>query len=224
MVGRLQVDDLLVTHAGGVLGQEATLGDDVETSQQAQALVGHVRHDVTAVFDGPQLEGQHGAQGMAGGDHLRARQPGGLGQLFQAEGHQSRNEEEQPAASGLETARGERQLAHVGDGLDGRARSVGTFLVEPARQGGEPLGLEHFAHAGGAEGEVARLEDLADLVDGVVALAQLDDQVASRRLLRLGTRARLGRNEEGGHLFAPKVMAHHLKGARGVAKGAGRLR
>jgi len=180
VVGRLEIDDLLVTHARGVFAQEAALGDDVQTREKAQPLIGDMGHHVTAVFDGPELEGQHRAQCMAGGDHLGAGQRCRVGEPIQSERHQAWNKQEQPAARGLEAARGERELAHVGGGLEGGASAVGTFLVEPARQGGEAFGLENLAHGGGAEAKAARLEGLADLVDGVVALAQLDDQVASR--------------------------------------------
>jgi hypothetical protein len=38
VVGRLQIDDLLVTDATGVFAQEAALGDDVQTYQKAQRL------------------------------------------------------------------------------------------------------------------------------------------------------------------------------------------
>jgi hypothetical protein len=120
-------------HTRGVFGQESALGDDVQTCEKAQPLVGDMGHHVTAVFDGPQLEDQHRAQCMAGGDHLRAGESCRLGKLVQSETHQAWNEQEQATAGGVEAARGERELAHVGGGLDGGARSLGTFFVEPAR-------------------------------------------------------------------------------------------
>ncbi len=67
--------------------------------------------------------------------------------------------------------------ADVGDRLDGRARLLRTFLIAAARQRRKSLGLEDFAHGRGAEWELPLLEELADLVDGVILLAEGDDQI-----------------------------------------------
>ena len=57
----------------------------------------------------------------------------------------------------------------------------------------------------------------------MILLAQFDDEVSSGRLFGLGSRAALWREEEGGSLSAPEMVAHHLEGARGVAKQTGGL-
>jgi hypothetical protein len=63
----------------------------------------------------------------------------------------------------------------------------------------------------------------ADLVDGVVALAQFDGAFEGSRLLGLGARTGARGDEEDGSALPTEVVAHHLKGARGVAKGVGHL-
>ena len=67
----------------------------------------------------------------------------------------------------------------VGRGL------LGPFFIQPPRQRREPFGFEDFPHPGRTQWALAIFESLADLVNGVVLLTQLDDQVASRRLLGL---------------------------------------
>src|SRR3972149_2484585 len=49
-------------------------------------------------------------------------------------------------------------------------------------------------------------------------------RAGSGGLLRLGARARLGRDEEARRRLPAKSMAHHLERARGVAESAGCLR
>jgi hypothetical protein len=60
---------------------------------------------------------------------------------------------------------------------------------------------------------------VADFIDGVVALAQVDDQVPRGRLFRLGPGAAPGGDEEDGIGLATKVVAQDVKGADRIAKG-----
>ena len=61
-------------------------------------------------------------------------------------------------------------------------------------QSGQAIGegLEHLAHGGGAERERTLLQGVGDFVDGVVELAQLDDEVARDCLLGLVARTGMG--------------------------------
>ncbi|MGB7464868.1 MAG: hypothetical protein WBW14_18390 [Candidatus Acidiferrum sp.] len=54
-------------------------------------------------------------------------------------------------------------------------------------------------------------------------LAQLDDQVASRRLLGLGLRTVLRREKKGGMGFSAEMVTKDMKGIEGVAEGAGHV-
>src|SRR5882762_3475097 len=155
---------------------------------------------------------------MLGGDHLRAWKASALGQRLEVERDQAWDEQEQPATDRLEAARRERQPANIGDVLDGRPSAVGPLVVQAPRQRSEPLGREYLADGGGAQADVTGLERLTDLVDRVVALAQLDDRVARGRLLRLHAGPGLGRHEELRLGLAAKVVAHDLERGRCVAE------
>src|SRR5438046_1047178 len=141
---------------------------------------------------------------MIGGDHLGAWQPSGLGQLLCLQTHQVGDEQEQPAAASGE----------------GGAGLPWSFFIQPPRQRSKPFGFEDFPHSGRTQWGVAFLKNLAYLINGVVLLAQLDDQVAGRRLLGLGLRAVPRREKKGGVGFSAKVVTEDVEGIKGVAKGA----
>src|SRR6267142_4281225 len=90
-------------------------------------------------------------------------------------------------------------------------------------QRSEPLGFEDFPNAGRAQWALAILQNLPELINGVVLLAQLDDQVASRGLLGLGLRAVPRREKKGGMSFAAKMVTKDVEGVEGVAEGAGHV-
>ena len=54
-------------------------------------------------------------------------------------------------------------------------------------------------------------------------LAQLDDQVASRRLLGLGLRTVPRREKKGGMGFSAEMVTKDVEGIEGVAEGAGHV-
>ncbi|PYT85157.1 MAG: hypothetical protein DMG40_00275 [Acidobacteria bacterium] len=143
-----------------------------------------------------------------------------MGQLLRLQTHQVGDEQEQPAAASGEGAWGQGKQFDIGHRLNRGAGLLGPFFIEPPRQGSEPFGLEDFPHAGRTQWGVAILQNLADLIDGVVLLAQLDDQVAGRRLLGLGLRAVPRREKKGGVGFSAKVVTEDVEGIRSVAKGA----
>jgi hypothetical protein len=70
---------------------------------------------------------------------------------------------------------------------------------------------------------VALLEHLADLVDRVVLLAQLDDEVTGRRFLGLSLGAVAWREEKDRLGIPPEVVAEDVKGIEGITEGAGDL-
>ena len=97
---------------------------------------------------------------------------------------------------------------------------LGAFVIAPPRQRSEPLGFEDFPHAGRTQGAVALLERLANLINGMVLLAQLDDEVPSGRFLGLGLRTVSRGEKEGGLGFSAKMMTENMEGIGGVAKSA----
>ena len=64
------------------------------------------------------LRARHARRACSGGDHLGACELGHLGEFAHPEADQIRDEEKEPTAGGVEGARGEGELADVGDGLD----------------------------------------------------------------------------------------------------------
>ncbi|PYT95292.1 MAG: hypothetical protein DMG38_27735 [Acidobacteria bacterium] len=160
---------------------------------------------------------------MIGGDHLGAWQPSGLGQLLCLQTHQVGDEQEQPAAASGEGARGQGKQSDIGHRLNGGAGLPWSFFIQPPRQRSKPFGFEDFPHSGRTQWRVAVLKNLADLINGVVLLAQLDDQVASRGLLGLGLRAVPRREKKGGMSFSAKMVTKDVEGVEGVAEGAGHV-
>ena len=119
----------------------------------------------------PKLERQTTSQGMIGGDHLGAWQPSYLCQLLRLQTYQVGDEQEQPAATSGEGARGQGKQSEVGHRLNRGAGLLRPFFIEPPRQRSEPFGFEDFPHAGRTKWRVAVLKNLADLINGVVLLA-----------------------------------------------------
>lgn len=62
-------------------------------------------HHVSLALDGPQLEGQTRAQRIRGRDHRGPGEPGGLGDRVQVQADEIREEQEEAAALGGESAR-----------------------------------------------------------------------------------------------------------------------
>lgn len=125
---------------------------------------------------------------------------GGLSQGVHLQTNEVGEEQEESAATGREAARGERKRADIGHGFDGGVGVAGPFFIESAGQWGEALLFEHFPHGRGAERNVVFFESLADFIDGVVALAQGNDQIIGGRLFGLSAWTVGQRNEEG-HLW-----------------------
>ncbi len=75
----------------------------------------------------------------------------------------------------------------------------------------------------GLKGAIALLQGLANLVDGMVLLAQADDPIASGRFLGLELWS-AARGDKKDRIQVPaEVMAEHVKGIEEVAEGAGDL-
>ena len=205
------------------ISEEASLGHGVEAAEQGEAGIGDECHDVALALDGPQLEGESGAQGMAGRDHARPRQCGMLGECLDIEADEIGDEQEEAADLSGEVARGEREGAHIGDSFRGRPDGGGPLFVEAARQWGEALGFEHFAHCGGAERRAGLLERGTDLVDRVVALSEGDDLSLGPALVGLAAGTWPRCCEEFGELTAAEGMAQHPESAGRIAEASGDL-
>lgn len=161
---------------------------------------------------------------MGGRDHPGARKPHGSRESIDPKTHEVGHEEEEPTATRDEGAVVEGECTDIRCGLDGGPWPLGSLLVEPAGKRSEALFVEHLADGGRAQGHTLSLQGLADLVDGVVALAQSNDQVACSRLPRTCVRSRRRSNEEDGIGIATEVMAEDAEGPGRVPEAVGHLR
>ena len=221
MPGGQQSHRLRVIDATGVLRQKALLRHDVEAGKQAKPVVGHQGHHVALAFDRPELQGQRRPHGMTGGDHLRARQPGVLDHAVEIEPDQVRHKQEEAATGGGKSARREREArgrrppARRSAADDPAALRPGAGAARQTPRPSGPRGRPSDSR------DVLLLEVGADLVYGVVALAQFDDQVPGGRLLGLRLRTASWRDKEDGVDLATEVVTQDVKRGHRVAERAG---
>src|SRR5262249_24610422 len=218
-----QLRHLLRCDARTVFGEEAPLGHGVEATEQSKSLIGDQRHDVAFALNRPQLERQGGAQRMVRGDHAGAWQLGIHGQRLTIETDQVGNEQEQAANPGDELSWRERKLANIGDGLLGGPDRGEPLFVYPPRQSGKALLQEDLSHRSGSNRRAFFLERSADVVDGVVALAQPNHLVADFALLGLLARSRAPHGKELWQLTTTELVTKHAKCRWGVAEPSRRL-
>src|SRR5262249_22973291 len=124
---------------------------------------------------------------------------------------------------GDELSRRERKLANIGDGLLGGPDQCETLFVQPPRQSGKALLQEDLSHCSGSKRYAFFLERSADVVDGVVALAQRNHLVADFALLGMLARSRAPHGKELCQLTTTKLVTKHAKCRRGVAEPSRRL-
>jgi hypothetical protein len=164
--------------AGGVLREVTLFWKGVEAREQSQSFIGHQGHGVALALDGPKFESQAGAQGLFGRDHFGSRQVGLLGQFVKLQAHQVWEEEKESAAARDKGVVAQAELAHIGDRFNSGAGVNGPFLIQAPGQRSKALDFEYFAHRRWAEGALALVEGAADVVDGEILFAQLDDQLS----------------------------------------------
>jgi hypothetical protein len=107
--------------------------------------------------------------------------------------------------------------------LDGGPGTIWTFGIQPPRKRSEAFLLEDFSDRRRTERTFLFLQRFTDLVNRMILLAQFDDQVPSRRLLRLPSRPRPCRCKKNGVGLAAEVMTEDLKRSGRVPEGAGNL-
>ena len=179
-----------------VLGQERSLGDDVQAGEEGQPLVQHHAHDMAVACRPEQLQGQERSQGGAGWDHLRSGEPRRSEDAIEGNRGQHRQEEEQTAEFGPERPRAQVELPDVGDIGRGRPRARWAFVVGPARQPSESFVLEDLCDGDRAERMSLVGQIAADVIDGEVLFAQGDDAVAEGVGLGCGLGSLSRREEE----------------------------
>src|SRR6266508_6109417 len=128
------------------------------------------------------------------------------------------DEQKEPAAASGEAARSQGKPPDIGHRFNRGPGLLGPFFIPSPGQRSEALGFKDFPHPGWTQGAVAILEALADFINGVVLLAQLDDQVTGRRLLGLSLRTVSRGEKKGGLGFPAKMVTEDMKGIEGIAK------
>ena len=131
--------------AGGVLGEVALFGNDVEAAKQRQPLIGNQRHDVALALDGPELEREAGAEGMGGGDHLGAGELGRLCEGLKRKAAELGQKEKQTAAGGGKRAGSEGEGVDAGGGFDTGAHALGALLIQASRQRCKAFSFQELA-------------------------------------------------------------------------------
>ena len=210
-----------------VFGECRALGHGVEAGEERQAGIEDLGHGLRGPADAPELEGEQRAPGGGRGDHGAPRHVRLVEQPVEIEGHQHRDEDEQPAEAGAEGAVLDAEGAMVGDRRDVGADDVRQHRRRAPGQPRQPGLADHLGHGRRAGGTALGAEDVDDLVDGHPPLpAQGQDAVVAapargrdprrRRLLRP-----LRRLEEGPAGIGTERGAEVAEGPDAVAEGLG---
>ena len=171
-------------------------------------------------FGAGEFQAQQGEPCLRGRDHLAAGIASLPNQAGQIAIHQQRQKQEQAAELRREAARGQGELAAIGDGSGRGMEGGGTFGILAPGQAGETFVVQDLPDGGGTQGSLLGLQGAFDVIDGEVLLAHPQDQFADRVFLGLGMRAVLEFAEEVG-LGAAEMMTQDAKRAWSVAKAAG---
>ena len=100
--------------------------------------------------------------------------------LLQLQVHHVWKKKKQAPAAGDEGTIAQMELAHIGNRFNGCSGVGGPFLIQTTGQWSKAFGLEDLPHRRRAEGALSLVEGSADVVDGVILFAQLDDELASQ--------------------------------------------
>ncbi len=155
---------------------------------------------------------------MRSWNHLRARKAADFGKPCQVEANEIGDEQEESAAPGREGSRGQLEGPSISNWLHGRSGRVGAFLLKTPRKRGESFHLEHFAHCSGTERASPLLQSRADLINGVVPFAEIDNEIASSRLLRLRAWTVARGNKEDRFWVATEVVAENVERSDRIAE------
>ena len=109
--------------------QVGRLGRPVQSRKQSQSFIENQIHDMAFAFGTGELQSQQGEPCLRGGDHFAAGITGLPHQARQIAIHQQRQKQEQAAELSREAARGQRELAAIGDGSGSGKERGGTFGI-----------------------------------------------------------------------------------------------
>ena len=205
--------------AATVLREKRTLGNDVQPGEQCQPFVEHRAHHVRMPLGAEEFQGQQAPHRVGRGNHPRAWQITLADDAIKTHFHQRRKEEKQATELGAKGSRLQTQGPRIGRVGGGGLGAAWTLVVPTPRQPGEPLLLKHRGHGCGAAANTFLLEGLADIMDGLVLLAELNDLLLYR-FARLGSWTRRFGEELPGGVLA-ELVCQLVQAADGVAESRG---
>jgi hypothetical protein len=169
-----------------------------------------------------QLQRQKAAHGVGCRNCLAAGQIAITDDPIKRHANQSRKKQIQSAEFRAERPR--RQIECLDARTIGRSglRSRGTLLVHAPRELGKPLLPQEVCHGGRRPGQAVLLQGLADVVNGKILFAELNDPL-SGDVVRLDS-GTLGLNKKDSLGILAKLMNQLVEAARGVAKTLSRCR
>ena len=185
----------LRSHAATVLGEKTSFGHDIEPGKQCQTFIEDVTHDVAVAGGAEQLQRQQAAHGLGRRNHPAAGESSLLEDAVQTGSDQRGEEQEQASEAGAEFAGLEIEFGNAGHCRCRGAGAGRALLILTAGQAGKAFLLEEQRDGHRTDRLAFAAEELADVVDRQILLAQGDDLVP--QALGLGGRFRaFGRRQE----------------------------
>jgi hypothetical protein len=129
-------------------------------------------------------------------------------------------EKKETTDPGGELPRAQDEVADVRNRFLRRSEGEGALFVESTWQARKALLDQHRAHRRGAKRHPLFLERAADVVDGIVMLAQSHHLVTDLALLGLFNGPGATHREEISEVAAAEIVAEHAKRRRRVAEAA----
>ena len=201
-----------------IFGEEGTFGDDVQACEQGQAFVEDGAHDMGVSLAAEEFEGEQASEGVRGREHFGAGQIAASEDAVEAEFGEGGQEQKQTAELGAQASWLEIHGSDIGAVGGGGLGALGSFGVTTSGQFGEAFASEKGGDRNGGAFDTLVLQGCADVINGLVLLAKLDDPL-SNRVVELGTRARRFEEEWATGLLA-EIVDQLMEAADRVAEAS----
>jgi hypothetical protein len=220
------LEELLIlapANSVGVGGQRRGLGKGIEPGKKGGSRVVNEIHDVADPLAPHELQREKGKEIVESRDHLASRQSHSPHQIRKIHPGDQGQEEEESSYLGSVAAGSEGELSPIRDLGGFWLGPLGPLVIEAAGQAGKSRLAKDLPDRPDAQGSMFLGEDPADVIDGVVLLAQLEDAGTGLVLLGLMLGTGLGGSKEGLKLALTEAGALDVEGAGSIAKALGDL-
>lgn len=209
--------------SAAIFGQKRALGGPVESGKQGQALIKDLAHDMAVAGIAEELESEERPDGMRRRDHLRAWKTSLVKYFVQTDLDEVGHKEKEATELGFKLPGSEIKITYICHGGGFRPYAGRPFLIAPPWQAGKSFLLENHGHSRRAQSMLLIAQDLADIVDGEVLLAQGNDFVP--KSIRFGSTLRSfgGRGEEVLMGVLSKLMTKDPEASLRVPEASSRL-